>query len=204
MAKYIDRAFSPIGLSEGKKPKKTQGNATLTTRSESGRTIQTPLWITEINTGLDMQVDKGQLRHKVSIRPLRMQERFVEVSCIFSTYAEVDGRFTHNPRIEGLERKIKHHWAFNLNRNSQVPITLNYFGINKMYRGYINAVKSGATRFKNTVERRLVMQLIKPTNDSPAKVRGKAPFVPTSQDIKTWGNQWYRVNALGEIANPDD
>lgn len=171
-----------VGQGERRHP--GEGNTTLTTFSAGGGRVRTPLWISQFSTDLNLQIDSAQLRTGLSHRPIRLTERFL----VFSTLWNVADR----RKYEDLIRKIKEHWAHNLNEDLPSPMKLDYYGANKTWRGFIEAAQVGYAVTDVILTYQFQMRIIPDTADKVSKViGGDAPYAPTSQDVKDFGEGWY-------------
>ena len=175
----------PLGQGERKHPK--GGNATLTTYDVKGNKVQTNLWINQFATDLNMQIDSAQGRDGLIHRPIRLAERFL----VFSTLWNVADR----PKYLDLVRKIREHWAYNLNDNRNLsPMSLNYYGANKKWRGFIENATVGYAVTDVILTYSFQMRIIPSTSTSFSTVNGvPAPYVPTAQDVKRYGINWFTI-----------
>lgn len=174
---------NPLGQGERKHP--SNGNATLLTYDLRGNKVFTPLWINQFATDLNMQVDSAQGRDGLIHRPIRMTERYL----IFSTLWNVLDR----PEYLDLVRKVREHWGFNLNSSRNlIPMRLVYYGANKTWLGFIENSTVGYAVTDVVLTYTFQMRIIPSVSTSFSAVNGvPAPYVPTAQDAKTYGAQWY-------------
>lgn len=178
-------------VGQGERNHPGDGNTTLFTYNYEGEKIRTPLWINQFSTDLNLQIDSAQLRVGLSHRPIRLTERFM----VFSTLWNVADR----PKYEDLIRKLKVHWAFNLNEDRPTPMTLRYYGANKTWRGFIEAANIGYAVTDVILTYSFQMRVIPDTADRVSVVVGKdAPYAPTSQDVKDFGPNWYDAGQFAE------
>ena len=176
---------NPLGKGERKHPK--GGNTTLTTYDLSGRPVKTQLWISQFATDLNMQIDSAQARDGLIHRPIRMTERFL----VFSTLWNVRDR----PKYLDLVRKLREHWAYNLNQSRDIkPMRLQYYGANKTWLGVIENATIGYAVTDVILTYSFQMRLIPSVASAHSTVGGiNAPFVPSAQDAKNYGNSWYKI-----------
>lgn len=171
-------------VGEGERTHPHDGNAVLLTAGLEGGKIRTPLWINQFATDLNLQLDSAQLKTGLSHRPIRLSERFL----VFSTLWNVIDR----PKYEKLIRTIKEHWARNLNEERPTPMKLTYYGANKTWRGYIEGASIGYAVPDVILTYQFSMRIIPDVADKVSQVVGNdAPYAPTSQDVKNFGDAWY-------------
>lgn len=199
---FINRDYDPIGTGDGRKRPKTSRNAFLITRDMSGTTVKTPLWVTSISTDLDMKMNESQKKDGLTFHPERMQGRTLKINVVFPAY---NNNLKPNKEIENLIDVIKDHWAYNLN-DLAVPMKLNYFGINKTFKGFIEGIDAGASWDDVTIQKTLSMTIVKRIATNPASVRGSGPIVPTASDVRNKDKgDWYNINKLaGKNKNKKD
>lgn len=175
----------PLGRGERDHPK--AGNATLTTYTLGGDAVRTPLWIDQFATDLNMQLDSAQARDGLIHRPIRMTERFL----MFGTLWNVADRDKYLKLIE----KLRTHWAYNLNQNRDLkPMKLQYYGANKTWLGIIEAASVGYAVTDVILNYAFNMRLIPTAATNHSRVGDIiAPYVPSAQDAKTYGSQWYNI-----------
>lgn len=174
---------NPLGQGERANPK--NGNAYLTTYNLSGQKVVTPLWIDQFATDLNLQLDSAQLKKGLSHRPIRFTERFLT----FSTLWNVLDR----PKYIHLIEIIREHWAHNLNETRPTPMVLHYYGANKRWQGFIENASVGYAVTDVILRYQFQMRIIPAVSESISKVKGTAPFAPTSQDIRDFGPDWYTI-----------
>lgn len=176
---------NPLGSGERRHPE--DGNATLTTYDTSGNRVTTLLWLNQFATDLNMQLDSAQVRDGLIHRPIRMTERFL----VFSTLWNVLDR----PKYLDLIRKLREHWAYNLNQSRDLkPMKLVYYGANKTWLGIIEGASVGYAVTDVILTYSFQMRLIPSVSQRHSNVNGiNAPYAPTSQDAKNYGNQWYKI-----------
>jgi hypothetical protein len=176
---------NPLGQGERNHP--SGGNTTLVTYDLKGNKVSTSLWINQFATDLNMQLDSAQGKAGLIHRPIRMTERFLT----FSTLWNVNDR----PKYVDLIRKIREHWAFNLNDNRDLkPMSLRYYGANKTWLGFIENADIGYAVTDVVLTYSFQMRLIPNVAQVQSTVNGiDAPYAPTSQDAKNYGPQWYKI-----------
>lgn len=179
----------PLGKGERRHPR--NGNTTLTTRRLTGEAVRTPLWINQFSTDLNLQIDSAQLRSGLSHRPIRLAERFLT----FSTLWNVADR----KKYENLIQDLKTHWAFNLNEDLPTPMRMDYYGANKRWRGFIEGASIGYAVTDVILTYQFSMRIIPDIADKYSKVvGGAAPYAPTTQDVKDYGEAWYSLAEFRE------
>ena len=170
-----------------------RGNALLVTRDKQGRRVETPVVVTDFSFGLSMLTSNGQLRGKQAIRPIRRQERVLS----FTVEQPVYRKNKINKDVERLSKVINDHTVYNLVQDGQVPIKLHLYFIKKVYKGFISQVPEDHSWDEHKTTRRFDMKLMS-NAVSHSKVRGEAPYLPTSQDVGAWGKNWYDMNIFIE------
>lgn len=176
----------PIGTGESIHPK--EGNAILYTVDLDGSEVANYLWIDSFNSDLNMEINASQVKRGLSYRPIRIQERVLTFNTLWNVAKRAD--------YLKLLDNIKAHWAANLNDLTPTPCRLNYFGANKVWKGFIlNASQSYA--ITDVVLRYTFnMKLITNINQDNASASGLAPFMPTLADGTDFGSEWYTTGEL--------
>jgi len=172
----------PLGRGERRHPR--GGNTLLTTMTVEGNKRDTPLWISQFATDLNLQLDSAQVKTGLIHRPIRMTERFL----VFSTLWNVADREKYVRLIDTLRQ----HWAFNLNENRLTPMRLRYYGGNKTWHGFIENAAIGYAVTDVVLTYQFQMRLIPSITGPISRVSGKSPFSPTAQDAKNFGTEWYK------------
>jgi hypothetical protein len=176
--------MSVVGLGRSRPGK--FGNAVLHTRHRNGDPHQTPLWISAFSTDLSLLISKGQLKGRVTHRPIRFQERFVVVKVLMPSFAH----FTV------LQDRIRDHWAYNLGSADPFLMVLHYYGANKRYRGMIEKISAGEQRFEVMKQVDLRLRVVM-ERERGSVVKGQdSPFAPTDMDARSFGTDWFRANQL--------
>jgi len=174
-------AGEPLGSGEKKNP--PEGNALLTTRDIDGRIIRTPLWINQFSTGLSVQTDSAQLREKLSHRPVRFAERYLQFTTIWNV--------ANRDKYIQLGGIIKNHWVYNLNEGGTAggqcsPMFFKYYGASKQWQGFIEnwdtAFAITDVVLSYTFNMRIMMDRTK--TEEISKIKGFGPFTPEPEDYK--------------------
>lgn len=173
----------PLGL--GELPNAASGNSVLTLKSKDGQSVDYYLWINDFSSDLNMQLDIAQLRAGNTYRPIRIQERVLTFTTIWS--------LANRPLYEQLVDAIREHWAYNMNEFVPTPAYFTYFGANKTYKGFIlGAQRSYAvpdTLLSYTFEMKLMNSI---GTENAAQVSNYSYFVPRAEDVAISGlDMWY-------------
>lgn len=182
------QSSGPLGL--GELPNAASGNSVLTLKSKDGQSVDYYLWINDFSSDLNMQLDIAQLRAGNTYRPIRIQERILTFTTIWS--------LANRPLYEQLVDAIREHWAYNLNELVPTPAYFTYFGANKTYKGFILAAqKSYAvpdTLLSYTFEMKLMNSI---GTENAAQVNNHSYFVPRAEDVAISGlDLWYTKDEL--------
>lgn len=185
----------PLGL--GESPNPSNGNSILTLKNKVGENVDYPLWINDFSTDLNMEIDMSQLRSGYTYRPIRIQERTITFTTIWS--------LANRPKYEKLVEAIRNHWAYNLNELVPTPAYFTYFGANKTYAGFIlNAQRSYAVP-DTVLSYTFDMKLMNTKGmDNAATVSQYSYYVPHPSDIELTGIEgWYSQSELN-LALPSE
>lgn len=160
-------------------------NGSLTTISGDGEEHVTDIRITNYSTDLTMAVVKHQLRLGEAIRPKRIQERFISFTLIWPE-KEWDKR-------EELSERIYRHTIAALNQDRPTKIRFIYDALDVPLYGFIESAPLGAKAHQVTYDMQLRMKLVNVNNGEPSRMskQGKAPYLPTSQSLDSYGAGWF-------------
>lgn len=178
----------PVGL--GELLNLPDGNSILTLKNRDGRSVDFKLWINDFTTDLNMEIDTTQLKAGLSYRPIRIQERILTFTTIWS--------LANRPKYEALVEAIREHWAYNLNELIPTPARFTYFGANKTFQGFIlNASRSYAvpdTLLSYSFDMKLMNMRV---NEYSSQVSVYSYYVPRPDNIQINGiDGWYAVTDL--------
>lgn len=178
----------PIGL--GELANLPDGNAILTLKDKNGESVNHKLWIDDFTSDLNMEIDITQLRSGYSFRPIRVQERVLTFTTIWS--------LANRPKYEALVEAIRAHWAYNFNELNPTPAYFTYFGANKTFAGFIlNAERSYAvpdTLLSYSFDMKLMTSKI---NQYQSEVSVYSYYLPRPDNIKIDGiDGWYAITDL--------
>jgi hypothetical protein len=164
---------------------------TLTTVNSKGDSVTMPLIITRFFQDLDMDISRAQRRGGVSNRPIRIAERFLDLSCAVAVQ--------HEDQYDLLCRRIIAHWVYTLNVEP-IAMVFRYPGYWK-WRGFIDQVPRRRTVTDVLLQTDFRFRIINKTPRHGARIIGQLePFIPTIRDIQAFGPEWFTIKELSEEA----
>lgn len=186
----------PLGL--GELANLPDGNSILTLKDKNGQSVNHKLWINDFTSDLNMEIDTTQLRSGYSYRPIRIQERVLTFTTIWS--------LANRPKYEALVEAIREHWAYNFNELVPTPAYFTYFGANKTFAGFIlNAERSYAvpdTLLSYSFDMKLMTSNV---NEYVSEVSMYSYYIPRPDSIKINGiDGWYAGTDLLDVVTQED
>lgn len=186
----------PIGL--GELLNLPDGNSILVLKDKDGNSVSHKLWINDFTSDLNMEIDTVQLKQGYTYRPIRIQERTLTFTTIWS--------LANRPKYEALVEAIRTHWAYNLNELVPTPAYFTYFGANKTFVGFIlNAERSYAvpdTLLSYSFDMKLMSS--SKINENLSEVSIYSYYIPRPENIKVNGiDGWYAVSDLVNSPKPE-
>lgn len=188
------QSSGPLGL--GELANLPDGNSILTLKNKNGEDVDYKLWIDDFTSDLNMEIDITQLRSGYSYRPIRVQERTLTFTTIWS--------LANRPKYEELVEAIREHWAYNFNELLPTPAHFTYFGANKTFSGFIlNAERRYAvpdTLLSFSFDMKLINSRL---NQYVSEVSIYSYYIPRPDNIKVNGiDGWYAISDL--IDKPEE
>jgi hypothetical protein len=181
----------PLGIGTVGHP--AAGNALLVTRDQGGTRVETFLWVDDVRTDLDLELEGAQTKGGNVHFPIRVAGRVLTFSALFPLMKE--GFYFR------LMKLVRDHWVHDLNASRVTPMEFHYYGANKVYLGLIAEEQVGRAWNDVILRPNFTFNLI--TNQVPsATISGKAPYIPYRGDVSDWGPMWYTASELFDIFNP--